>query len=56
MNGTQRQLLGEVNKDKYSGPYTYLHRAVTSAGQYTYTVVAVGSQDRESPGVSVTVR
>jgi M6 family metalloprotease-like protein len=50
-----RQLLGEVNKDKLNGPYTYLHRHVSGSQTYTYDVVAVGAQEREGEAASVTV-
>ena len=56
MNGAARQLLAEVNKDKFNGPYTYLRRGVQSGAEHTYSVVAVGTQDREGEAVSVTVR
>lgn len=51
-----RQLLGEVNKDKLNGPYTYLHRRVSGSREYTYNVVAVGVLDREGEAASVTIR
>jgi M6 family metalloprotease-like protein len=50
-----RQLLGEINKDKLNGPYTYLHRHVSGSQTYTYDVVAVGAQEREGEAASVTV-
>jgi hypothetical protein len=56
VNGGQRQLLGEVNRDKVLGPYTYLHRGVSGSLAYTYQVLAVGLQDREGDAASVTVR
>lgn len=54
--GGQRQLLAEVNKGDLSGPFRYLHRHVTAGAEYTYSVAAVGSQDREGDAVTVTVR
>jgi M6 family metalloprotease-like protein len=56
VNSGQRRLLGEVNRDKVLGPYTYLHRGVSGSQAYTYQVVAVGLQDREGDAASVTVR
>jgi len=56
VNGLSRTLLGEVNKDNYSGPYTYLRRNAPAGVGCAYSVVAVGSQDREGDPVTVTVR
>jgi hypothetical protein len=54
--GGQRQLLAELNKGSSSGPFRYLHRGLAAGAEYTYSVVAVGSQDREGEAASVTVR
>jgi M6 family metalloprotease-like protein len=51
-----RRLLGEVNRDKVLGPYTYLHRGLAAGQSYTYDLVAVGAQDREGAIASITVR
>jgi M6 family metalloprotease-like protein len=56
VSGAQKELLGEVNRDKLAGPYTYLHRRVPVGQAFTYNVVALGSQDRESLAAEVTVR
>ena len=56
VNGGQRQLLGEVIRDKILGPYTYLHRRVLGGQAYTYNIVPVGLQDREGDPASITVR
>jgi M6 family metalloprotease-like protein len=56
VSGGQRQLLGELNRDKLLGPYTYLHRRVPFGQEFTYNIVAVGSQDREGEAAAVTVR
>ena len=56
VNGGQRQLLGEVIRDKILGPYTYLHRGVLGGQAYTYSIMAVGLQDREGDPASITVR
>ncbi len=56
VNGGERQLLGEVIRDKILGPYTYLHRGVLGSQTYTYNIVAVGLQEREGDPASVTVR
>lgn len=56
VNGGQRQLLGEVNRDRVLGPYSYLHRGVAGSQSYTYNVVVVGAQDREGDIASITVR
>jgi M6 family metalloprotease-like protein len=56
VSGASRTLLAEVNRDKLAGPYTYLRRNVAAGAEFTYSVVAVGSQDREGDPVSVTVR
>jgi hypothetical protein len=54
--GGQRQLLTEVNRGDLSGPFRYLHRHITAGAEYTYSLAAVGSQDREGEAVTVTVR
>ncbi|MGZ7065513.1 MAG: hypothetical protein ACXVI6_04065, partial [Candidatus Aminicenantales bacterium] len=56
VNGGQRQLLGEVIRDKTLGPYTYFHRGVLAGQAYTYSIVPVGLQDREGDPASITVR
>jgi M6 family metalloprotease-like protein len=56
VNGASRTLLAEVNKDKLTGPYTYLRRGVAAGAACTYAVVAVGSQDREGDPITASVR
>ncbi|MFC2142552.1 Ig-like domain-containing protein [Acidobacteriota bacterium] len=52
VEGNDQSLLAEFNGDVLE----YRHRGVTSDGEYTYALVAVDHQNRESDAVSVTVR
>ena len=56
LDGGQLRLLAEVPKGTPSGPFQYLRRGVSASTAYTYSVVAVGGQDREGAAASVTVR
>ncbi|MEN6311075.1 MAG: M6 family metalloprotease domain-containing protein [Acidobacteriota bacterium] len=53
--GGARILLGEVTRDKLTGPYGYLHRRIDRLLTYTYNVTAVGSQGEEGEAAAVTV-
>jgi hypothetical protein len=52
VEGSDQSLQAEVNGDVLE----YRHRGVTSDGEYTYALIAVNHQNRESDAVSVTVK
>ncbi|HVP90367.1 MAG TPA: M6 family metalloprotease domain-containing protein [Terriglobales bacterium] len=56
LDGGRLTLLAEVPKGTSSGPFQYLRRGVSGSTSYTYSVAAVGGQDREGAPVSVSVR